>query len=81
MSDWGAVHSTGAANDGLDQFTGFCCAGDKPWFGPPAMKAALQSGAIPQARLAIVLSGSRPTDVAAAQADVLEEPELELEQR
>jgi beta-glucosidase len=52
MSDWGAVHSTvGAANDGLDQFTGFCCVGDKPWFAPPAMKAALQSGAIPQARL------------------------------
>jgi beta-glucosidase len=52
MSDWGAVHSTAdAANDGLDQFTGFCCAGDKPWFAPPAMKAALQSGAIPQARL------------------------------
>ena len=52
MSDWGAVHSTvGAANDGLDQFTGFCCEGDKPWFAPPAMKAALQSGAIPQARL------------------------------
>ena len=52
MSDWGAVHSTvGAANDGLDQFTGFCCATDKAWFGPPAMKAALQSGAIPQQRL------------------------------
>ena len=52
MSDWGAVHSTvGAANDGLDQFTGFCCVADKPWFAPPAMKAALQSGAIPQARL------------------------------
>lgn len=52
MSDWGAVHSTAdAANDGLDQFTGFCCAGDKPWFAPPAMKAALASGAIPQARL------------------------------
>ncbi len=52
MSDWGAVHSTAdAANDGLDQFTGFCCVGDKPWFGPYAMKAALQSGAIPQARL------------------------------
>jgi beta-glucosidase len=52
MSDWGAVHSTvGAANDGLDQFTGFCCKDDKPWFAPPAMKAALQSGAIPQARL------------------------------
>jgi beta-glucosidase len=52
MSDWGAVHSTvGAANDGLDQFTGFCCVGDKPWFAPPAMKAALASGAVPQARL------------------------------
>jgi beta-glucosidase len=52
MSDWGAVHSTvGAANSGLDQFTGFCCKEDKPWFAPPAMKAALQWGAIPQARL------------------------------
>jgi beta-glucosidase len=52
MSDWGAVHSTApAANNGLDQFTGFCCAGDKPWFAPPAMKAALQSGQIPQRRL------------------------------
>jgi len=51
MSDWGAVHSTGAANDGLDQFTGFCCATDKPWFAPPAMKGALQSGLIPQSRL------------------------------
>ncbi|HEY4071081.1 MAG TPA: glycoside hydrolase family 3 C-terminal domain-containing protein [Sphingomicrobium sp.] len=52
MSDWGAVHSTvDAANDGLDQFTGFCCVGDKPWFAPPAMKAALQSGAIPEKRL------------------------------
>src|SRR5947209_5988667 len=52
MSDWGAVHSTAAAaNNGLDQFTGFCCVTDKPWFGPPAMKAALQSGAIPQRRL------------------------------
>ena len=52
MSDWGAVHSTAdAANDGLDQFTGFCCVGDKPWFGPSAMKAALQSGAIAPARL------------------------------
>jgi beta-glucosidase len=52
MSDWGAVHSTAsAANNGLDQFTGFCCAGDKPWFAPPAMKAALQSGQIPERRL------------------------------
>ena len=51
MSDWGAVHSTASANDGLDQFTGFCCVGDKPWFAPPAMKAALKSGLIPQSRL------------------------------
>ncbi len=52
MSDWGAVHSTvDAANDGLDQFTGFCCKEDKPWFAPSAMKAALQSGAVPQRRL------------------------------
>jgi beta-glucosidase len=52
MSDWGAVHSTvDAANDGLDQFTGFCCVGDKPYFAPPAMKAALASGAIPEKRL------------------------------
>jgi beta-glucosidase len=51
MSDWGAVHSTGAANDGLDQFTGFCCVGDKPWFAPNQFKAALQSGEIPLRRL------------------------------
>lgn len=51
MSDWGAVHSTGAANDGLDQFTGFCCAGDKPWFAPNVFKAALQAGEIPARRL------------------------------
>jgi beta-glucosidase len=51
MSDWGAVHSTGAANDGLDQFTGFCCVGDKPYFAPKVLKAALQSGEIPATRL------------------------------
>jgi len=51
MSDWGAVHSTGAAMDGLDQFTGFCCATDKPWFAPPAMKTALASGTLTQTRL------------------------------
>ena len=52
MSDWGAVHSTAeAANDGLDQFTGFCCVGDKPWFGPNQIKAALQAGLISQHRL------------------------------
>ena len=52
MSDWGAVHSTApAANNGLDQFTGFCCKEDKPWFAPPAMKAALQSGELSRSRL------------------------------
>ena len=52
MSDWGAVHSTAdAANDGLDQFTGFCCVGDKPWFGPNQIKAAMQAGLISQPRL------------------------------
>jgi beta-glucosidase len=52
MSDWGAVHSTApAASNGLDQFTGFCCATDNPRFAPPAMKAALQSGELLQSRL------------------------------
>jgi beta-glucosidase len=51
MSDWGAVHSTASANDGLDQFTGFCCVADKPYFAPSVLKAALQSGEIPQQRL------------------------------
>ncbi|MEO6256445.1 MAG: glycoside hydrolase family 3 C-terminal domain-containing protein, partial [Sphingomicrobium sp.] len=51
MSDWGAVHSTGAATNGLDQFTGFCCAGDKPWFAPNVMKAALKSGQLTALRL------------------------------
>lgn len=52
MSDWGAVHSTAdAANDGLDQFTGFCCATDTPWFAPKELKAALASGAIPERRI------------------------------
>jgi len=52
MSDWGAVHSTAdAANDGLDEFTGFCCVTDTPWFAQRELKAALASRAIPQARL------------------------------
>lgn len=51
MSDWGAVHSTGSANDGLDQFTGYCCVTDKPYFAPNVLKAALQSGEISQRRL------------------------------
>src|SRR3569833_1482381 len=52
MSDWGAVHSTAdAANDGLDQFTGFCCVTDRPWFAPRMVQAALKSGAIPLSRI------------------------------
>jgi beta-glucosidase len=52
MSDWGAVHSTvGAVNGGLDQFTGFCCVADKPWFAPPMFKAALRSGEVSTRRL------------------------------
>jgi len=52
MSDWGAVHSTAdAVNNGLDEYTGFCCVTDTPWFGPPAMKAALRSGQITQRKL------------------------------
>jgi beta-glucosidase len=52
MSDWGAVHSTAdAADDGLDQFTGFCCVTDTPWFGPVQLKSALQAGLIPERRL------------------------------
>ena len=79
MSDWGAVHSTApAANNGLDQFTGFCCAADKPWFAPPAMKAALQSGEISQARLddmverilwALIAKGAVDNPVKAAPID------------
>jgi beta-glucosidase len=52
MSDWGAVHSTvNAANGGLDQFTGFCCVTDTPWFAPAQFKAAMQAGLIPERRL------------------------------
>ena len=53
MSDWGAVHSTAdAANNGLDQFTGFpCCNSNAAQFAPPLFKAALRAGQIPAARL------------------------------
>lgn len=52
MSDWGAVHSTAdAANDGLDQFTGFCCKVDEAYFAPRYFKAALAAGEIPPSRL------------------------------
>jgi beta-glucosidase len=52
MSDWGAVHSTAdAANDGLDEFTGFCCAGDKPWFAANRFRAALAAGDVSEHRL------------------------------
>ena len=53
MSDWGAVHSTAdAANNGLDQFTGFpCCSSNAAQFAPPLFKASLRSGQIPPWRL------------------------------
>jgi beta-glucosidase len=52
MSDWGAVHSTvDAANNGLDQMTGFPCCGDgAPYFGQP-LKDAIAAGKVPPARL------------------------------
>jgi beta-glucosidase len=50
MSDWGAVHSTAdAANDGLDQQTGFFMR--DAYFDPQHFKAALASGEIPARRL------------------------------
>lgn len=53
MSDWGAVHSTAdAANNGLDQFTGFpCCNTDRAEFAPKNFKPAMAAGLIPAARL------------------------------
>jgi beta-glucosidase len=53
MSDWGAVHSTAdAANNGLDQFTGFpCCNSTAAQFAPSLLMAALRSGQIPAWRL------------------------------
>ena len=53
MADWGAVHSTAdAANNGLDQFTGYPCCGMKgAYFAPKFFKPALESGQIPMARL------------------------------
>ncbi|KQZ26424.1 glycoside hydrolase family 3 protein [Caulobacter sp. Root1472] len=50
MSDWGAVHSTKAAvMAGLDQQSGEEL-DEKPYFGAP-LKAAIESGEIPEARL------------------------------
>jgi len=53
MSDWGAVHSTAdAANDGLDQFTGYSGPRNmQPYFAPKPFKAALAAGEIPAKRL------------------------------
>jgi beta-glucosidase len=53
MSDWGAVHSTAdAANNGLDQFTGFpCCNTSRAEFAPKALGAAIAAGQVPAARL------------------------------
>ena len=55
MSDWGAVHSTvDAANNGLDQMTGYPCCGmtaRDPFFSAKMFKGALTAGQIPAARL------------------------------
>ncbi len=52
MSDWGAVHSTvKAANNGLDQLTGFPCCGDHLSHFGPDLKAAIAAGQVSQARL------------------------------
>ena len=53
MSDWGAVHSTAdAADNGLDQFTGFpCCNTNRAEFAPDVFKAAMACGQIQPARL------------------------------
>lgn len=49
MSDWGAVHSVTAAKNGLDQESGDQLDG-QVWFNKP-LKAAVESGEIPPARL------------------------------
>ena len=53
MSDWGAVHSAAkAANNGLDQFTGYpCCGHHGAFFSATSLKAELNSGAISMSRL------------------------------
>ena len=49
MSDWGAVYATDFATKGLDQESGEQL-DQQVWFGAP-LRAAVQSGAIPAARL------------------------------
>jgi len=53
MSDWGAVHSAAkAANNGLDQFTGYpCCGHHGAFFSAKSLKAEIESGAIPMSRI------------------------------
>jgi beta-glucosidase len=53
MADWGAVHSTAdAANNGLDQFTGFpCCNHHGPFYSAKQFKPALENGDVPMRRL------------------------------
>lgn len=53
MADWGAVHSTAdAANNGLDQFTGYpCCHHHGPFYSAKYFKQALDSGAVSMRRL------------------------------
>jgi beta-glucosidase len=49
MSDWGAVHSLGAASNGLDQESGQQL--DKQVFFDKPLKAAVESGEFPKTRL------------------------------
>ncbi|MDV6331053.1 glycoside hydrolase family 3 C-terminal domain-containing protein [Asticcacaulis sp. 201] len=53
MSDWGAVHSSAkAANNGLDQFTGYpCCGHHGAFFSAKTLKADIASGAIAMSRI------------------------------
>ena len=53
MSDWGAVHSAAkAANNGLDQFTGYpCCGHHGAFFSAKSLKAELNAGNVPMSRI------------------------------
>ena len=50
LSDWGAAHSTAAANAGLDQESGFGLQ-RADWFGAGKLEAALAAGEIDPARI------------------------------
>ena len=56
MSDWGAAHSTApSANAGLDQESGYGLQKDA-WFGADKLRAALQSGAVSQQRIDLMVT-------------------------